>query len=110
MTPFYIGNLTKSQRAHSNRNIVLNVAFIVLIICSIFVYLIEVNSISTYSFKIEAIEQRIKELEANNQSLEIELGKKESMSSLDLWVEKLKLTKVAVVDYLTMPITAVAAK
>lgn len=110
MTPFYMGNLHKNQQKKSDRNIVLNVVLIGFIVSFIITYLIEVNSISTYSFKVDILKNRVQELEINNQLLQIELSKLNSMSNLDFWAERLKLIQVAQADYLISPLTAVAAK
>lgn len=110
MTPFYIGNLHKNQRKNSGGNAILNTIIIILVFGIIIIYLLEANSISTYSFKIDVLKNRVQELETNNQLLEIRLGKMNSMSNLDFWAEKLKLVKVVQADYLIPSITAVAAK
>lgn len=110
MTPFYIGNLYKNQLKSSRRNTILNIIIIIILFSIILIYLAEANFISTYSFKVDALKDRIRELEVNNQLLEIEFSKMNSMSNLDFWTEKLKLVKVAQADYLNIPITAVAAK
>lgn len=110
MTPFYIGNFTKGQKQCFNNRIIINAVLITLIIFSAFIYLIEVNSISAFSFKIDTLKQRVRELESDNQQLEIQVGKLESMSNLELWAEELSLVKVAQADYLIPPVTAVAVK
>jgi hypothetical protein len=110
MTPFYIGNAIKRQQKYARKNRFLNIIFLASIIFSIFVYLVEANFISASSFKIAALKERVKELESSNQLMEIEVSKLESISNLDLAVEKLNFVKIAQADYLSIPVTAVAAK
>ncbi|MGC9048796.1 MAG: hypothetical protein ACP5IX_01060 [Patescibacteria group bacterium] len=110
MTPFYIGNSIKGQQKHAKRNQILNIGFLTLIILSVCAYLIEANFVSVYSFKIEALKERIKELESNNQLMEMKLSQLGSTSNLDLVVRKLNFVKVTQADYFNLPITTMAAK
>lgn len=110
MTPFYLGNHKNCQERYSKKNMILGTILICFILISVFTYLIEVNSVSTYSFKIDGLKERVNEMKTNNQDLKIDLSKADSMDNLGFVVEQLKLVKADKAEYLTLPAVAMAVK
>lgn len=73
-------------------------------------YLVEINSLSIFTFKMDALKQRITELEGNNQNTELQLNKSESLVGLEQWASQSGLVAIKQFDYLKFTDGVVAVK
>lgn len=79
-----------------------------LIILVGFVYLVQINRVSTGGFEIKELSQRMEELKKENKKLELEAAQLQSLKTIKAASEELELVGVSRVDYVTIPPSAVA--
>lgn len=83
--------------------------FILLIIFGL-TYFWRVNSISTQGFQIKELEKNIQLLKEENQRLELEAARQQSILNIDEQVQELGLVEVSKVEYLKPVGPVVAVK
>lgn len=111
MTPFYIGNSSQIDRKVIKKKImVVNIILFFSVLAVICLYLIEMNAIAVFGYKIQDLKIRIDELNSVNQLLEIEMYKSGSMSNLSILADELKMVKISQADYIWPAQSRVAAK
>lgn len=79
-----------------------------LIILVGFVYLIQINRVSTGGFEIKELKERTEQLRKENKKLELEAFQLRSLKTVKEASEELDLVGVSRVDYVTWPPSAVA--
>lgn len=79
-----------------------------LIILVGFVYLVQINRVSTGGFEIKKLTERMGELKNENKKLELEIADLKSLKVIKETSQALNLVGVSRVDYVTLPQEAVA--
>jgi len=100
----------KSFPLRKNRFIFLNISLIILIIIVGVFYLFQVNVISSYSFKMKELNDKLEGLKINNARKEQKVISLESIENLYQLSVNSDMVKIAKVDYLVSPETSVAVK
>lgn len=100
----------KSFPLRKNRLIFLNISLITLIIIVGVFYLFQVNVISSYSFKMKELNDKLEGLKINNAQMEQTVISLESIGNLYQLSVNSDMVKIAQVDYLVSPETSVAVK
>lgn len=85
------------------------ILFILLIIFGL-AYFWQINSLSTQGFQINELENNIQLLKEENQKLELEAARQQSMLNIDEQIQELGLVAVNQVEYLRPVGPAVAVK
>lgn len=102
MTPFYIGNSTKHlNKQYSQKNFHWNLIIgggVFIVLCF---YLLEMNSVANFNFKIDDLKQRIGELQINNQGAELNLRQNDTLEQLNSWATMAGMVAIDSSDYLT---------
>lgn len=99
MTP-YIKSKKFHKPSHNRGLAILSMVFVLCIICLVFLYLIQTNSLVSCSYQIRQQKEHLKELEARNQELEIEIAQWQSPANLEEIVQSLGMVEVEQVIYL----------
>lgn len=100
----------KSFPFRKNRLIFLNIGLITLLIIVGIFYLIQVNAISSYSFKIKELNDKLEGLKINNAQMEQTVIGLESIGNLYQLSAGSDMVKIVQVDYLVSSETSVAVK
>ncbi len=88
----------------------LSFIFVVLISLLGLLYLRQVNNMATKGYEIKEKEERIENLKAQNQRLEVELARTRRLDSLNEFAESQNLVKIKKVHFLSAPGELVARK
>ncbi len=100
MTAAYIKS-KKFKKSKHNRGLAVLSFIVVLVIFSLsFFYLIQTNGLIGCSYRIREHKEKIKELEAESQQLEMEIAQWQSPANLETLVESLKMIEAGQVTYL----------
>lgn len=85
----------------------LNIILLVAIFVVLIFYVIEINQIITFGFKLNELEQKQEEMKKINKTLELEKIKLESLNNTENELTSLDLVKIDKVEYLR-PLSGVA--
>ena len=111
MTPFYIGNSSKNlNKQYSPKNFRWNMFIgggVFVVLCF---YLLEMNSVANFNFKIDDLKQRVGELQINNQNAELNLRQNDTLEQLNSWAATAGLVAIDSSDYLTAADVTMALK
>lgn len=88
------------KKSHNRGLALLSVLIAFSIICLGFFYIIQTNSLVGYSYKIRDQKEHLRELEAKNHNMEIEIARLQSPVNLEEMIQSLGLTDVGEVIYL----------
>lgn len=75
-----------------------------------FLYIWQVNSVSTKGYEISDLEQKIKELEQENRKLDVHIAEYSSMQSIQTRLANANLVPADTVEYITLVGTEVAQR
>lgn len=89
-------------------NISLRMVVVTLTVLVGFVYLVQVNSVSTGGFKIKDLSQRAEELQRENKKLDLQVSELQSLRTIKEASEDLELVGVSRMDYVILPPSEVA--
>ena len=90
--------------------LILNIILIIFISFLLIFYLIEVNQIITFSFKLKELEKKKEELKEINKNLELEKIKLESLNNTQNYLNSLGLIKIEKVEYIKSLTSATLTK
>lgn len=85
-------------------------AICVLIFIIGIIYLSQINGLATFGFKLQALEERAREIERINKKLDLEVAELQSLSRITGATRGLGMVKVDAVDYIFSQKSSVAAK
>lgn len=91
-------NFNKSN--HSLGLILLNTLFIFIIFCLVFLHLVQVNDLVSYSYQIRNYSEDFDQLSEVNQNLEMEIAQLKSPINLDEIIESFGMVEIDNVVYL----------
>ncbi len=75
-----------------------------------FLYIWQINSVSTKGYEISDLEQQIKQLEQENRKIDVHIAEYSSMQSIQARLANADLVPVDNVEYITLVGTAVAQR
>jgi len=121
MSPFFkFQKKSKLQKRENINPIKVNVGkktriffkalLILLLVGSVFLYLLQINSLATKGFKIQGLEGQISELSDANQKLSIEAVRLRSMAELNEKVQNLDMVPISDYSYIDATSTGVALR
>lgn len=100
MTPY-----TKSKKFnksnHSFGLILLNALFILIIFCLVFLHLVQVNDLVSYSYQIRNYTEDFDQLNEINQGLEMEIAQLKSPINLDEIIQSFGMVEIGDIVYLS---------
>lgn len=90
------------KRSHTTSNTVLhfNLAILVLIVTTGFVYLFQINALGTRGYEIRQLEQQIKTLEKDNKQLQVQSSNLKSITRIEEQAQALNMVPVSNVKYI----------
>lgn len=83
---------------------------IILIFClisSVFLYVLQTNSIAAKGYKIRDFKKQIRELEDRNKTLQVNISNLKSINVLQSKTENLDMVKAESIEYVTLPLSGV---
>jgi len=86
------------------------VLVILFLVGSIFLYLLQINSLATKGFKIQELERQLNELKDNNKKLSLEAVHLSSMAELNEKVHNLDMVSVDEFSYINLGSTGMAKR
>jgi cell division protein FtsL len=106
----------KNERAHNEKklkkvrlgHISISMVVVTLTVLVGFVYLVQVNTVSTWGFKIKDLSQRAEDLQRENKKLELQVSELQSLRTIKEASKDLELVGVSTMDYVTLPPSEVA--
>jgi len=100
---------TKSE-IKSRTNFIIKMLIIVFLVGSIFLYLLQINSLATKGFKIQKLEQQVNLLQTKNEKLSLQAIKLRSMAELNEKVRNLDMVPISQYSYLESTSTGMARR
>jgi hypothetical protein len=94
----------------SRTNFVVKALIIVFLVGSIFLYLLQINSLATKGFKIQKLEQKVNVLQTKNKKLSLRAIKLRSMAELNEKVRNLDMVPISQYSYLEATSTGMARR
>lgn len=94
----------------SRTNFVVKALIIVFLVGSIFLYLLQINSLATKGFKIQKLEQKVNVLKTKNKKLSLQAIKLRSMAELNEKVRNLDMVPISQYSYLEATSTGMARR
>lgn len=73
-------------------------------------YLLEINSVANFNFKIDDLKQRVGELQINNQDAELNLRQNDTLGELSSWATSAGMVAIDSSEYLIAPDVTMALK
>lgn len=96
----YIKSKSFKKTSHVRGLAVLSILIIISFFCLGFLYLIQTNSLVAYSYKIREQKNHLRELENQNQFLEMEIAQWQSPAKLTEMIQSLEMVEAGQVTYL----------
>lgn len=88
----------------------INILALAILVTMIAVYLWQANILATSGYKIDKLQSSVKDLQQQNQQLNVEYTNLQSMQNLEAKIKELQLVAVAQTDYLNSLETVMAVK
>jgi len=121
MSPFF--KFQKCSRANRNEEkpcakikignkskLFIKILIIIFLVGSVFLYLLQINSLATKGFKIQALEMQMSELNESNKKLNLEAVRLRSMAELNEKVQNLDMVPINNFSYIDATSTGMAKK
>jgi len=103
--------LKKEPKLKKCKNSMFLKVFLILILAgSVFLYLMQINSLATKGFKIQEFEKKVSDLSEGNKKLSVEAVRLRSMAELNEKVHNLDMVPVSEFSYLEATSTGVAKR
>ncbi|MBD3282092.1 MAG: hypothetical protein GF387_00550 [Candidatus Portnoybacteria bacterium] len=102
-------NKTKARKEERVRSTI-SVILVTLIVLGLFFYILEVNAIAGSGYKMRELNKEIKELEAENKIMQVNISNLRSINNLEEKAQDFEMVEAETVEYVTLHYRTVAEK